>query len=121
MPMRFRAAIFAGLAAVGMATPALAQAYYSYGASQAGGNFLDVLQGLLTGQLGMFIGLFMVVLGLFTGIMRKEWGAAIVMIIGGALITVSPGVFNGVRQAVGGVVSGISGGSVTQVQPYNGY
>lgn len=94
--------------------PVLAQADY------AGADALDTLQGILTGNIGLTIGLAILVLGLITLITGKA-SAGLVMIIGGALITLSPGIFNGVRTMVYGVVSQFANGNTTTVDSSVGY
>ncbi len=79
-------------------------------AGEAGGNLLDTLTGLVTGNVGLFIGLAIVVLGLWTWIIKQETGAGITMIIGGVLITLAPGIFNGARGFVNNALSTFSGG-----------
>ncbi|MCA3244238.1 MAG: TrbC/VirB2 family protein [Alphaproteobacteria bacterium] len=95
-----------------LADPALAQ---SGNVSGAGSNLLNTLQTAITGNLGLFIGLAIVVLGLWTWIIRQETGAGITMIIGGVVITLAPGLFNGVRTFMGEAISGF-GGNVNTVQ-----
>ncbi len=85
---------------------------------QAGGNLLTTLQTVLTGNIGLFIGLFVVVLGLWTWVINQETGAGITMIIGGVLITLAPGIFNGVRDFSANIVGGF-GGNAFQVDTTN--
>lgn len=92
--------------------PAMAQ---SGNVSGAGGNLKGTLETLLTGNIGLFIGLAVVVLGLWTWIIKQETGAGITMIIGGVLITLAPGMFNGVRDFTKEVMVGF-GGNVETVQ-----
>lgn len=80
-------------------------------ATTAGGNMLDTLQGLITGQIGLFIGLAIVVLGLWTWIIKQETGAGITMILGGVLITLAPGIFNGVREFADSALTTFSEGN----------
>ena len=102
------------VAAVAMLTLVAHPAFASE-ASSAGTSFLTTLQDLITGKLGLFIGLGITILGLWTWIIKQETGAGIVMIIGGVLITVAPGLFNGVHDFVNSAVTGISGGNNTTV------
>jgi type IV secretory pathway VirB2 component (pilin) len=90
-----------------MTDPALAQA------GVAGGNLKTTLEQVITGNIGLFIGLAIVILGLWTWIIKQETGAGITMIIGGVLITLAPGIFNGVREFMGGVVQGFGGSATT--------
>lgn len=78
-----------------------------------GGNYFDTLQGMLNGNLGFALGLLLVVVGIFTITFKKETGAGFIMIIGGALITLSPGVFNATRNFVADVLSNVGGTQTT--------
>lgn len=82
----------------------------------AGRGMLNTLEQLITGQLGLFIGLAIVVLGLWTWIIKQETGAGITMIIGGVLITLAPGIFNGARSFAENAINTFSGGNNNQVQ-----
>lgn len=92
-----------------LANPALADA------ANAGGNMLTTLEDSITGNIGFFIGLAITVLGLWTWIIKQETGAGIVMIIGGVLITLVPGIFNGMHDVMEGVMDTFSGGNTTTV------
>jgi len=108
--------LLAAVAAVAVMTVMAHPAFAAGSASSAGDNFLTTLQDLITGRLGLFIGLAITVLGLWTWIIKQETGAGITMIVGGVLITVAPGLFNGVHDFVDSAVTGISGGNNTTVQ-----
>ncbi len=115
MKIDIRQAFFA-LAAVLVMTvmlvdPTLAQ----NNAATAGSNALTTLQDAITGRIGLFIGLAIVVLGLWTWIIKQETGTGITMIIGGVLITLAPSMFNGAREFIGGVVTTFSGNSGNRV------
>jgi type IV secretory pathway VirB2 component (pilin) len=84
--------------------------------TNAGRGLLDSLTQLITGQLGLFIGLFIVILGLWTWIIKQETGAGITMIIGGVLITLAPGIFNGARSFAENAINTFSGGANNKVQ-----
>ncbi len=96
-----------------LADPALAQ---GGNVTNAGQGLLNTLQTAITGNIGLFIGLAIVILGLWTWIIKQETGAGITMIIGGVLITLAPGLFNGVRSFVGNAMQGF-GGNVRTVDP----
>lgn len=96
------------LSSMGISASAFAQASY------AGGEALMTFQDMLTGNIGLTIGLGIMVIGLLTMVMGKA-GAGLVMILGGALFTMSPGIFNGVRNALYGVVSQFADGNTTSV------
>jgi hypothetical protein len=98
---------------VALMDPSIAQ---NQTAAAAGANLKGTLEGIITGNIGLFIGLAIVILGLWTWIIKQETGAGITMIIGGVLITLAPGVFNGVRDFMNQAISGFSGsGNVTSV------
>ena len=84
-------------------------------AQMAGDNALETFQGALTGNIGLMIGLGIMVLGLLTWIFSGKMAAGITMILGGALFTLSPGIFNGVRDMLYGIVDQFSGGNATSV------
>lgn len=116
--MNVRHTLFAVVAVMLMAItivdPSFAQ--YGNGANTAGGNLLNTLQGAITGNLGFFIGLAITLLGVWTWIVKQETGAGIVMIVGGVLITLVPGLFNGAREFMGGVVQSFGGSNAVQVK-----
>jgi hypothetical protein len=72
--------------------------------AEAGSNLAGTLKGILEGNIGFFIGLLVVVLGLWTWVIKQETGAGITMIIGGVLITLAPNLFSGVQQFMSEVV-----------------
>jgi len=88
-----------------LANPSFAQ---SSGAGQAGSNFLNTLKGLITGNLGLFLGLAITVFGIWTWVINQNTGAGITMIIGGVLLTVAPGLFSGVQSFVNGAMQTFS-------------
>jgi len=86
-------------------------------ASSSGAEAKATLEGILTGNIGLFLGLGITVLGLWTWIIGQKTGAGIIMIIGGVLLTLAPGLFNGVREMAGGVVNQFSGdGGTSEVK-----
>lgn len=93
------------------AANAFAQAEY------AGADALSAFQDALTGNIGLTLGLAIVVIGLLTVVVGGKAGAGLLMILGGALLTLSPGIFNGVRNMVFGVVSQFADGNTTTVDP----
>ncbi|PZP39337.1 MAG: hypothetical protein DI585_04470 [Pseudomonas fluorescens] len=107
--------IFLGLAAaalmVAFADPAFAQATGSAGgaASGAGSAATATLIGVITGNIGLLIGLGVTLLGLWTWIIGQKTGAGLTMIVGGVLITMAPGLFNGVRSMATGVMENFGG------------
>lgn len=81
--------------------------------SYIGADIFESFQGMLTGNVGFFLGLLLVVMGLLTLAFKKQPGAALIMIIGGVLITLSPGVFNATRKLVADVLGTVGGGQTT--------
>jgi hypothetical protein len=100
-----------------VASPAFAVTDSS--ASDAGGTILTTLEQAITGNIGFVIGLGVTILGLWTWIINQETGAGITMIIGGVLITLVPGIFDGARNMMFGVVTTLSGGSPKSVERDN--
>lgn len=99
---------------MGISVSAHAQAQY------AGIDALTTLQDMLTGNIGLTLGLGIMVIGLLTIITGKA-AAGLIMILGGALLTMSPGIFNGVRSMVYGVVAQFADGNTTSVDPTPSY
>jgi type IV secretory pathway VirB2 component (pilin) len=96
-----------------ISNPAFAQA------AAAGDLALRTLTDVITGRIGLLIGLAIVILGLWTWIIKQETGTGITMIIGGVLITLAPGMFNGARGFVDGVITQFSGGEAQSVRGFN--
>lgn len=72
-------------------------------AEYIGADFFDSLQNMVTGNVGFFLGLLLTVLGLITMVF-KQFSAGVVMLIGGVLITLSPGLFNSLRNLMADVL-----------------
>lgn len=108
-----RQAFFAFAAVLVMVMAMHVPAMAATGVGNSGKDLLDTLQGAITGNIGLFIGLLIVILGLWTWIIKQETGAGITMIIGGVLITLAPGIFTGMRNMAGGVVRSFGGTDVT--------
>lgn len=79
-------------------------------ASSAGGQLKDTFLNIVTGNLGLVVGLAIAFLGLWTWIVGQEAFAGIIMIIGGILLTMLPGIFKGFRGMVAPVVDEFSTG-----------
>jgi len=92
------------LAALAVAVPAFAQA------GQAGQNLYDTLVGLVQGNVGRTVGLLLVVYGLFTAIFRKDWLGGLLIVVGGALLTAAPEIFQATENVVDPVVQSLSSG-----------
>ncbi len=104
------------LMAVMVANPAFAQG----NASQAGAAASQTLVGILTGNIGLLIGLGITVMGLWTWIIGQKTAAGLTMVIGGVLLTMAPGIFKGARDMAVGVVDQFGGGSAYQVDQNQG-
>lgn len=74
-------------------------------AAGAGGSFLETLEGLVTGNIGLMVGLALAILGIYTWVVKQETSAGIMLIIGGVLITVAPGIFNSFKELVSPIVT----------------
>lgn len=82
-------------------------------ASTAGDSLKDTFLGVVTGNLGLVVGLAIAFLGLWTWIVGQEAFAGIIMIIGGILLTMLPGIFKGFRGFVTPVVNEFATGDDT--------
>ncbi|MCP5405697.1 MAG: hypothetical protein H6922_05705 [Pseudomonadaceae bacterium] len=80
------------------------------GSAGAGQTVLNQIIGAITGNIGLIIGLVLAILGIWTWVVKQETAAGIMLIIGGVLITVSPGVFNTLRSMVNPVVDAAASG-----------
>lgn len=74
--------------------------------SPAGAAELSLLTNIFTGNIGLTLGLGVVVLGIFA-LIQGNSGGAIMLIILGVLITLLPGVYNGVRSITCGIAEGL--------------
>lgn len=86
------------------------------GAGGAGAGLLDSIEKAITGNIGLIIGLCLAVLGIWTWVVKQETAAGIMLIVGGILITITPGVFNSVRSFIDPFVKSV-GTTNTQVLP----
>ncbi len=84
--------------------PSFAQVTADSTAKNAGTNALSTLTGAITGNLGLLIGLGLAIGGLWTWIVGQNTSAGLLMIAGGILLTLSPGVFNGAAKMVAPLV-----------------
>ena len=94
----------------------MAQSGIAQDAAGAGSTALGTLQEAITGNIGLILGLGITVMGLWTWIVGQKTGAGLTMVVGGVLITLAPGLFNGARTMMGGVINQFSGGNATAVQ-----
>lgn len=101
-----------GIAAVAIMTLVLVDPTFAQ-ATEAGGRAKTTLENVLTGNIGLLLGLGITVLGLWTWIIGQKTGPGIVMIIGGVLLTLAPGLFNGTRNMLGNVVQQFGGDTQT--------
>ena len=109
--------IFAVAAAL-LLTVVLADASFAAtatGAAGAGNTALSTLTGAITGNIGLLIGLGLAVGGLWTWIVGQNTAAGLTMIAGGILLTLSPGIFNGMSRIVAPVVNTFSGSNTDTV------
>ncbi|MCP5405698.1 MAG: hypothetical protein H6922_05710 [Pseudomonadaceae bacterium] len=79
------------------------------GTGDAGSLELNALTGIVTGNIGLFLGLLITVWGIFK-LVGGETGAGMMLMILGVLLTIFPGVFNVARSIVVPVAQGITGG-----------
>lgn len=80
--------------------------------SDAGSSVLGSLEDAITGNIGLIVGLCLAVLGIWTWVVRQETAAGILLIIGGVLITITPGVFNTIGDMVAPIVETAGGSNV---------
>lgn len=80
------AALFMGAAAFAQTQP-------------AGAPELALVNNVVTGALGFFVGLLVAVVGVYAFVVKRD-NRGLVLIILAVLFTLAPGVYNGVRQVV---------------------
>ncbi len=102
----FSVAAMAFMALV-VANPAFAQGTGDVG--DAGAAASQTLVSVITGNIGLLIGLGITVLGLWTWIIGQKTAAGLTMVVGGVLLTMAPGIFKGARDMAVGVVEGFGG------------
>lgn len=108
----FTLALAAGLVMLG--TDAFAE-----GAAASGsGTLYTTARDLVVGNLGLFLGLLLAVWGIWTWVVKQETMAGILMIAGGVLITIAPGVMNFMSSIVNPIVD-LGSSSRTDVQGAN--
>lgn len=95
------------LMALVIANPALAQGTGDVG--DAGSAASQTLVSVITGNIGLLIGLGITVMGLWTWIIGQKTAAGLTMVVGGVLLTMAPGIFKGARDMAVGVVEGFGG------------
>ncbi len=74
-----------------------------------GGTELSALTALVTGNVGLAIGLGATIFGIYTWFVKQSVGLGLLMIIGGILFTLAPGVFNGTRTVLCPLVTSLGG------------
>lgn len=79
-------------------------------AEEAGRAELNMLQTVLTGNFGIFLGLALTVWGIFKAFAKGETGGGILLIICGVALTIFPGVFNVASSIVNPIVTAITTG-----------
>jgi hypothetical protein len=107
----FTIALVAGLVMVG------ADAFAAVEPAGTGGTkFRETLEGLVTGNIGLLVGLALAVFGIYTWVVKQETTAGLLLIVGGVLITIAPGVFNSLGGLVSPIVSATGGTNKTTVE-----
>lgn len=86
-------------------------------AGQAGGQALLTLEDTVTGNIGLLVGLLILLAGVLTATVGRSPKSGLLMVLGGVLLTFSPGIFNGVYAILYGVVAQFSGGNPQMVSP----
>lgn len=99
--------------------PSFAQVTADATAKTAGSKALGTLTGAITGNLGLLIGLGLAIGGLWTWIVGQNTSVGLLMIAGGIMLTLSPGVFNGAAKMVAPLVKSF-GDNVDSVQRNTG-
>mgnify|MGYP003394739341 CR=1 FL=1 len=87
-------------------------AYAAADATMVGNPLLQLVEKSMTNSLGLFLGLCLAVFGIWTWVVKQETLAGLLMIVGGVLITVSPGVLNWTRTFVEPMLSSSGGDNV---------
>ncbi|RYE61196.1 MAG: hypothetical protein EOP20_00315 [Hyphomicrobiales bacterium] len=106
-----------GLAAVAVLSLTIAApSFASSSGSDVGSDFFDSLQGMITGNIGFFLGLLLAVWGIWVWVVQQKTGAGVMMIIGGVLITLTPSLFNSIQNLASETL-GTVGGSSNSLQP----
>lgn len=96
-----------GYAGVMLLAASVAHAQAATG-SDVGAVELSLIERVLTGNIGLGIGLIVTILGIVT-IIKGRMGGGLFLIVMGVLITVMPGVYNGVREVSCAVASSLGG------------
>ncbi len=73
-----------------------------------GGAEVKLLEAVFTGNLGLLLGLGIAIMGIFK-FSQGDTGAGITLIVVGVLITLLPGVFNGMRAVVCPIATALGG------------
>ncbi|TKW60937.1 MAG: hypothetical protein DI628_08620 [Blastochloris viridis] len=79
-----------------------------YAQSDAGAVELDLVRRIFTGNIGLFIGLAITIMGIIMFV-QGDTGGAIFTVILGVLITMLPGVYNGLRYIACPIAEGFGG------------
>ncbi len=98
-----------GIAAAAVLT-LTAQAGIAQDGGQVGASFFGSLQTMIVGNIGFFLGLLLAVWGIWVWVVQQKTGAGVMMIIGGVLITLTPSLFNSVRNLAGSALQTVNGG-----------
>lgn len=68
-------------------------------AQGAGSSVITGINSVISGNIGLFIGVGLALFGLYTWLVAQNTGTGIIMIIGGVAVTAFPGLFEGMSQA----------------------
>lgn len=79
-------------------------------AQEAGHLEFQALKGMLTGNVGLAIGLLLTVWGLWKAFIGGDTGAGLLIMVCGVVLTIFPNVFTAVSNAVSPLVSSVTGG-----------
>lgn len=103
-----------GLAAVAaMTLTAVEPTFATTSGADVGSSFFDSLTGMITGNIGFFLGLLLAVWGIWVWVVQQKTGPGVMMIIGGVLITLTPSLFTSVRNLAGNALATVNGGANT--------
>lgn len=70
---------------------------------------LSAIEGLLTGNIGLAIGLLLAVWGIWKAVVNGEVGGGLIIVVCGVLVTIFPGVFVTAYNVVSPIVGDLTG------------
>lgn len=86
-----------------------------YAQNDAGAVELDLMRRIFTGNIGLFLGLAVTIMGIIMFV-KGDTGGAVFTVLLGVLITMLPGVYNGLRIIVCPIAEGFGGHCGTPTQ-----